>query len=460
MKGGKNNMKGGIMVKYTGGAAPADDGCGGWRGTVRTKTDIIAFFIIAATPSMTTAANDWIRNTEYGGQYDLTLSALGQIFDILDNLAADLAGRRDMCSSMSDVALGLVGFKNCHSGETRMRGVISHIMRFIQTRIGTDENTVWLTGQLGAASLLTSLRNYISNLLANLICTFYYFTKKGTVETWRVIKIILSTTAEFAYNAGVGASSMALAMGGGLVKYFSNLPQKLKNDVPRDMDVLDENKENIIESHQDVSNIIDAVENLENAEEQEEDALLDEYEESDEAKEDFENVEESVNIMVEYLENALDLTEEGGDEYYEHQSIREGILRLSGRYDMNQEVKDQTASQQIFEYYDHEMDYDSLPPQSASQPFGGIIKKKDIPFIKNLNKSMQIIKKKYKQRKVKKSKKNVKTKKGTNKSNKAGFKNKYTRSNRKLSYTPFIIKNLNTRRQKKSLKKKTKKCSF
>ena len=112
------------------------------------------------------------------------------------------------------------------------------------------------------------------------------------------------------------------------------------------------------------------------------------------------------------------------------------------------------------------MDYDSPPPQSASQPYGGIIKKKDIPFIKNLNKSMQIIKNKYKLKKVKKvkkvkkSKKNVKTKKGTNKSNKAGFKNKFTRSNRKLSYTPFIIKNLDTKRRKKSFKKKTKKCSF
>ena len=84
MKGGKNNMKGGTMVNYTGGAAPADDGCGGWRETVRTKTDIIAFFIIAATPSLTRAANDWIRTTEYGANYDLTLGALGEMFETLD----------------------------------------------------------------------------------------------------------------------------------------------------------------------------------------------------------------------------------------------------------------------------------------------------------------------------------------------------------------------------------------
>jgi len=458
MKGGKNNMKGGTMVNYTGGAAPADDGCGGWRGTVRTKTDIIAFFIIAATPSLTRAANDWIRTTEYGANYDLTLGALGEMFETLDNLAADLAGRRDTCTNMRDVALGMLQFKNCHSGETRMTGIIANLMTFIQNKLGTDANTVWLTGQLSISSLMTSLRNYISNLLSNLICTFYYFTKRGTIETWRVIKVILTTTAEFAYNAGVGASSMALAMGGGLVKYFSSLPKKLKNDVPRNMDDIDNNIEQIIESHGDVSNVIDAVENLENAEEHEEDALLEEYEQSDEAEEDFENVEESVNIMVEYLENALELTEEGGDEYYEHQSLRESILRLSGRYDKDQEVEDQTTSQPIFEYYDGEMDYGS--PLRRADTYGGIIKKKDIPFIKNLNKSMQIIKKKYKQKKVKKSIKNVKTKKGTKKSNKAGFKNKYTRSNRKLSYTPFIIKNLNTRRQKKSLKKKTKKCSF
>ena len=139
--------------------------------------------------------------------------------------------------------------------------------------------------------------------------------------------------------------------------------------------------------------------------------------------------------------------------------LREGILRLSGRYDENLDVEEQAASQPIFDYYDEEMDYDR--PLRRAATYGGIIKKKDIPFIKNLNKSIQRIKKKYKIKKLKKlkkpkkSKKIMKAKKGTKKSNKAGFKNRYTRSNKKTSFTPFIIKNLNTRKHKK----KTKKCS-
>ena len=114
------------------------------------------------------------------------------------------------------------------------------------------------------------------------------------------------------------------------------------------------------------------------------------------------------------------------------------------------------------------MDIDS--PLERARTYGGIIKKKDISFIKNLKKSKQKIKKKYKLKKVNKSKRKMKpknrTKKNTkvsfknraNKNTKAGFNNRGRRSIRKSSFRPFIIKNLNTRRYKKS-SKKTKKCS-
>tara|TARA_Y100001935_G_scaffold37471_1_gene29880 strand:- start:504 stop:1409 length:906 start_codon:yes stop_codon:yes gene_type:complete len=301
------------------------------------------------------------------------------------------------------------------------------------------------------------MRNYISRLLTKIICTIYYFGNRGTIETWRIIKIVLSTTTQFVYDVGQSSGKMALAFGGGLVQYLTNLPSQLRNDVPKDMDVVDENIDNVIMAHEDVDNVIEAVDNLENVEDEEDDALLDEYENSDEAEEDFQNVDKTVDMMIEYLNYALQETENSdGEEYLDHQMLREGILRVSGRYDEDQEVEDQIASQPIFDNYDEEMDYDS--PLRRATTHGGIIKKKDIPFIKNLNKSIQIIKKKYKlkkPKKPKKSKKIMKAKKGTKKSNRAGFINRYTRSNKKTSFTPFIIKNLNTRKHKK----KTKKCS-
>jgi hypothetical protein len=394
------------MVRYNGGAAVADedDGCGGWRDTVRGKTDKIAFFMIAATPSLVRAGHAWIRTTEYRGNYDMTLGAFVELFQLADELVTNFVGRTDLCTSYMDIAKGFVGIKNCHAGERKMAGVITMIMNWLENHLPTDATTVWLTKKLSVAALYSSIRNYVSMLLTKLICNFYYYTKNGTIQTWRVIKIIISTTAEFSYNAGLGASSMALALGGSLVRYFSNLPAKLENDVPKDMDVIEENIEYFTEQHENITTVLEAVDNLEDAEEEEGDALLKEYEESDEAEEDLEYVEVSAKIMIDYLENALKRTEDGGDEFYDHQLLREKILRVSGRYDENEETEYQAVSQPIEEdYYDEEMNFDS--PLRRGTTYGGIIKKKDIPFIKNLNKSMQMIKKKYKLKKVKKSKK-------------------------------------------------------
>jgi len=464
MKGGR--MKGGEIVRYTGGAAAAeddDDGCGGWAATIRGKTNKIAALILLASPVLAEAAHTWVRNSEYGAGYDRTIDAMYEIFVILDNLAQDLVGRQDTCTSLMDVGMGMFGLKNCQSGETRMRGIIGSIITYIQQYLGNDAATGWLTRGLVTGALLTSIRNYISRLLTKIICTIYYFGNRGTIETWRIIKIVLSTTTQFVYDVGQSSGKMALAFGGGLVQYLTNLPSQLRNDVPKDMDVVDENIDNVIMAHEDVDNVIEAVDNLENVEYEEDDALIDDYENSDEAEEDFQNVDETVDMMIEYLDYALRETENSdGEEYLDHQMLREGILRLSGRYDEDQEVEDQIASQPIFDYYDEEMDYDS--PLRRATTHGGIIKKKDIPFIKNLNKSIQIIKKKYKLKKLKKpkkpkkpkkSKKIMKAKKGTKKSNRAGFINRYTRSNKKTSFTPFIIKNLKTRKHKN----KTRKCS-
>ena len=239
MKGGKNNMKGGKLVNYTGGAAPAGDGCGGWYETVKNKTDYIAVMILIASPSLAGAAQKWIRNTEYGAGYDLTLDAMSQIFTILDDLGQDLVGRRNVCTGFNDLAWQAMGLKNCSTGEAKMNGVVGVVIRYIQEYLGNDNATSWLARGFGTGALLTSMRDYISRLLANIICGIYYVGNKGTIESWRLIKIVLQTTTNFIIKGGGVATNMALAFGGGLVQYISSLPNRLRNDVPRNMDTFD-----------------------------------------------------------------------------------------------------------------------------------------------------------------------------------------------------------------------------
>lgn len=458
MKGGKNNMKGGIMVNYTGGAAPAGDGCGGWYETVKNKTDYIAVMILIASPSLAGAAQKWVRNTEYGAGYDLTLDAMSQIFTILDDLGQDLVGRRNVCTGFNDLAWQAMGLKNCSTGEAKMNGVVGVVIRYIQEYLGNDNATSWLARGFGTGALLTSMRDYISRLLANIICGIYYVGNKGTIESWRLIKIVLQTTTNFIIKGGGVATNMALAFGGGLVQYISSLPNRLRNDVPRNMDTFDANIDTVDAEAPNLENLVDALDNLENAEDNDNDALLENYEQSDEAYANLQNIDETVQIMIDYLNNALDETNGGdGQEYLDHQLLRQHILEVSGRFDDEQDLDDHIVSQPIFDDFDEEMDYNS--PLRRATTYGGIIKKKDIPFIKNLNKSIQKIKKKYKFVKVKKSKKN---KQGTKKikMNKAGFRNKNTRSSKRSNLlTPFIIKNINTKKRRGS-SKKTKKCSF
>ena len=469
-----STIKGGKMVLYRGGAAAnatataehrQDDGCGGWYTTVKAKTDFVAILIIISSPTLTDAAHNWLINTEYGAGYDRTLDAMGQIFTILDNLGQDLLGRQDVCTGYGDLAWQALRLKNCQTGEARMNGVIGVLIRYIQQYVGTDNATGWLARGFGTGALLTSMKDYISRLLANIICAIYYYGTRGTIESWRLIKIVLQTTTQYVFDSGRMAGRMALAFGGGLVTYLSHSPNTLNNDVPRNMDNLQENIDNVVEAEPNVHEVVQAVENLEYAENIDEDTLLDDYEQSDEAENDNQNIDDTIEMMIEYLDNALSQTENSdGKEYHDHQILKENILRLSGRYDADMEVEDQIASQPYFDHYDPDMDYEDYEPElKRASSFGGIINKKDIPFIKNLNKSIQKIKKKYKFKfkKEKKSKKNKKKNKATKKNNKAGFRNKKTRSNKRSNLlTPFIIKKINTKKRRGSSKKLTKKCPF
>ena len=334
------------------------------------------------------------------------------------------------------------------------------LLEDVEKILGNDNATGWLTRGFGTGALLTSMRDYISRLLANIICGVYYIGNRGKIESWRLIKIVLQTTTQFIVDVGVTSGRMALAFGGGLVQYISNLPNKLRNDVPRDMNVLDQQIDAVTGLTNNIDNVVQAIDNLKNTEDQDGDALLDDYEASEEAGYDLQGMEETIAMMVGYLDNALSATENSdGYEYMDHQLLRQRILEASGRLIGDEEADEQNVSQPIFDYYDEEMDVDS--PLRRATTYGGIIEKKDIPFIKNLNKSIQKIKKKYKFKFKKGTKKSKTDKKGTKKMNKAGFRNKNTRSNKPSKlFTPFIIKNINTKKRRRSSTKTTKKCSF
>ena len=67
MKGGR--MKGGEIVRYTGGAAAEDnndDGCGGWAATIRGKTNKIAVMLLLASPVLAEAAHTWVKILNMG----------------------------------------------------------------------------------------------------------------------------------------------------------------------------------------------------------------------------------------------------------------------------------------------------------------------------------------------------------------------------------------------------------
>ena len=95
----------------------------------------------------------------------MTLNAMSEIFDILDNLAHDLFGRKDTCTDLMDIGWGMIGFKKLSIRETRMRGIVGTIITYIQQYLGNDASTGWLTRGLASGALLTSIRNYISQLL-------------------------------------------------------------------------------------------------------------------------------------------------------------------------------------------------------------------------------------------------------------------------------------------------------
>lgn len=452
-------MRGGQMVVYNGGAAAIsdDDGCAGYRERMKGPTDVLAKGIVLAKGMIIKAGHKFLKKTKYGKEYEATLSAMRNLFFLVDKWSAEQTQTQGTCSTLARATWGWLGRVDCSARETRANsvarkfyGVVGQVIRYIIDFFGSD----WLTGVVadGVTStfLITSMQDFISRIILNLLCTIYTVGAGATIATWKVIKIIITTTTQYAFEAGrmglQAIGNMAVTIGGGLVQHFVGLPDKLDNDVDDVGLALLEGEDEFIDDNN-LGEILQANDLLEEAEEYDEGAALDDYEETEEAGNLSTQAEEAANFMEQYVTWSLQETEEGGSVYYEYQDIRRELLMISGRYDENEEVQNQVVSQPlIYPSDDDEMDDGIDDGIERANTFGGIIQKKDIPFIKNLKKSAQRMKNKYKLGK-KHKKITQKHKKRTQEHKKPQGRNMRARS-RKAGYKYFIRNKRKTPRRK------------
>tara|TARA_B100001769_G_scaffold182008_1_gene143913 strand:+ start:2966 stop:4501 length:1536 start_codon:yes stop_codon:yes gene_type:complete len=510
-------MKGGTIVKYVGGAAEepgaaaapapaADDNCVGQKKRIVKLTNLMSIAIIVTSPYMASTAHEWMKKK--GGEgYDLTLQTAGEISELLKKLFDELLPRKDRCNDIIDVGLGLasralgLGFKDCKAGEQQMDGIIAKIILYFNQYFGNDKATLQIARKGGAMAMMTAIHTYISTLLLNIICMIIKRGNEANIETWRVIKIIIQTTLTFAYNSALAtgntAKNVAIAIGGGLVSMLMSMKSTiLKNDSQiKDFRATVQQNPTLLE----IKNTLD---NLD------ENALVEELGVG-EVEEAFENNGDLLKMMKDYLNTTIENTEMGGEDYEEHQQMRDNIAKMAGRwYDKNkQRIEDLTLSQDPDHDFDDEMDFksadDNTITRSASAPVNISLKKYSPPrkrrrvgpsspreaaaeallelgsgdkknksrskknksrskknksrSNKDVNKALNILKKKYKIKPIKKSKKIkmnniIKTFK---KPTKMQYR-KNDKKSKKNKREPFIeipVKGLHTRKRKSSKKK-------
>lgn len=447
-------MGDGTMTVYNGGAAalsdePENDGCGGYRSRMKPSTDSLANIIIVLRQPLAVAAHTWVKSSPAGQGYDATLKAMSALFYAVDNWSARATNTQGTCSTAAMVALGMLGIIDCDARERRanmltnkLSGVIGRVIRYIIEFFGSDQFTGWVGQGLTSATLMTTVQDYISRLLLNILCTFYSAGTVTTVATWQVIKVILTTTTNYVFEASsMGLRSIGnivVSLGGGLVQYFCGLSGTLYNDVDEAGDALLDTSDEFI-ANNGLDEILQANINLQDVEDTiDEGAAIDAYEGSEEANELSIQANEAAKFMEQYVTWSLEQTEEGGAIFDDYQEIKRSLLVVSGRYDENEAVQNQVASQPlIYPSDDDEMDDEMDYELHRANTFGGVIQKKDIPFIKNLKKSAQRMKNKYKLgKKHKKRTQKHKKRKGRNmraRSRKTGYKyfNRNNRNNRK-----------------------------
>lgn len=420
------------IVRY-GGAAQrerADDNCFGQYDRIYESMKKVAMLLICSSPSLALAGRDFIKTSQYNGEYAIVVDAFSKIFTIIDEASMDLAGRRDKCTDLSDVAWGMLGMKQCNKGNAKMEGFFGLIVDFFKNHLGGTAVVAALSTSNGILAVYTTMRNFIARMLTNVMCAIYYNGSNGMVGTWVIAKAIIQTIGQFAKDGGILSTNIALGIGGAILKYVTGLGRwnNRKNEfiIPNDTPAIEDVENNIADIDNGVvvsdvglaTGLSEAVDELENTEDHKEggDELINDYVDDVEQIEwDFHDNANNLKFMQKYLRDAIKDTEKGGHEYEDHKELANMIKQLSGKWrpstDMHDlgDVSQVAASQPMDETeYDSDVDpsyhmnqtlertrsYGNNPhPGSVPYGMGGIIKKKDSKFIKNLNKSMKKMRK-------------------------------------------------------------------
>lgn len=418
------------IVRY-GGAAQrerADDNCFGQYDRIYESMKKVAMLLICSSPSLALAGRDFIKTSQYNGEYAIVVDAFSKIFTIIDEASMDLAGRRDKCTDLSDVAWGMLGMKQCNKGNAKMEGFFGLIVDFFKNHLGGTAVVAALSTSNGILAVYTTMRNFIARMLTNVMCAIYYNGSNGMVGTWVIAKAIIQTIGQFAKDGGILSTNIALGIGGAILKYVTGLGRWNQNEfiIPNDTPAIEDVENNIADIDNGVvvsdvglaTGLSEAVDELENTEDHKEggDELINDYVDDVEQIEwDFHDNANNLKFMQKYLRDAIKDTEKGGHEYEDHKELANMIKQLSGKWRPSTDMHDlgdvsQVAASQPMDETEYDSDVDSSDhmnqtlertrsygnnPHPGSVPYGmgGIIKKKDSKFIKNLNKSMKKMRK-------------------------------------------------------------------
>lgn len=418
------------IVRY-GGAAQrerADDNCFGQYDRIYESMKKVAMLLICSSPSLALAGRDFIKTSQYNGEYAIVVDAFSKIFTIIDEASMDLAGRRDKCTDLSDVAWGMLGMKQCNKGNAKMEGFFGLIVDFFKNHLGGTAVVAALSTSNGILAVYTTMRNFIARMLTNVMCAIYYNGSNGMVGTWVIAKAIIQTIGQFAIDGGILSTNIALGIGGAILKYVTGLGRWNQNEfiIPNDTPAIEDVENNIADIDNGVvvsdvglaTGLSEAVDELENTEDHKEggDELINDYVDDVEQIEwDFHDNANNLKFMQKYLRDAIKDTEKGGHEYEDHKELANMIKQLSGKWRPSTDMHDlgnvsQVAASQPMDETEYDSDVDPSDnmnqtlertrsygnnPHPGSVPYGmgGIIKKKDSKFIKNLNKSMKKMRK-------------------------------------------------------------------
>jgi hypothetical protein len=409
------------LVRY-GGAAPADDNCFGQYDRIYDAMKKVATILICTSPILAKGGEEYIKASLYAREYGIVKGAFSKIFKIIDDASLHLAGRQDQCTDLSDVAWGMLGMKKCNRGNAKMDGFFGLIVNFFKNHLGETGIIAALTTSNGILAVYATIRNFIATLLTNVMCAIYYNGNNGIVGTWVIAKIIIQTIGKIIKDGGVLSTNIAIGIGGEILKFVTTLGQlnknneyEIVNDTPEiehvESKIAYVDNDFVVEDGGLATALSDAVDHLDNIESTKGgDKIIKEYiADKQQMADDFKDNDEKLEYMSTYLLNAIEYTEPGGEEYNEHQELLSMINQLAGRwrpatgmFDMGS--PSQIAASQPMDETEYDSDYDPIDYMDETlertRTYGGIIKKEDSKFIKNLNKSMKKMRKRLKSKKA------------------------------------------------------------